>query len=146
MRRSLFGTSGLVALSLIAAVGVATTAMARPHGPWGPGGRLEDKIASLGLDAGTRQAVYAILDNSRAAAREQRQKLRDAHEAMRGFLDQDQPDEAAVMAQAETIGGLETAMQKQRLHTLLQVLAKLTPEQRAKLRERGLGGGGCGRP
>ncbi len=49
------------------------------------------------------------------------------------LLSQDDPDEAAVMQQAETIGKVETEMHKHRLSTLLAVRALLTPEQRAEL-------------
>jgi Spy/CpxP family protein refolding chaperone len=48
-------------------------------------------------------------------------------------LEHENPDEAAVMAQADAIGALKTEAQKHRLRTMLQVRALLTPEQRTKL-------------
>jgi Spy/CpxP family protein refolding chaperone len=49
-------------------------------------------------------------------------------------LQQDRPDETAVLAQAEVIGELETEHRKQTLQTLLAIQSLLTPEQRASLR------------
>jgi Spy/CpxP family protein refolding chaperone len=51
------------------------------------------------------------------------------------MLRQDTPNNDQVLAQAEVVGGLETAQRKQALHTWLTVRALLTPEQRASLRE-----------
>jgi Spy/CpxP family protein refolding chaperone len=48
-------------------------------------------------------------------------------------LEQEDPDEAAVMEQAEAIGALRTESRKQGLRTLLDVRALLTPEQRDDL-------------
>jgi Spy/CpxP family protein refolding chaperone len=62
--------------------------------------------------------------------------MKAAFEQMRTLLDQDTPDEAAVMQQAELLGQLRTEAHKAMLHTLLAVRAELTPEQRAQLREK----------
>jgi Spy/CpxP family protein refolding chaperone len=109
-----------------------------PGAPGGPGGheagRLIDEHADeLSLDEETREAIQQIVDDSRKEARGFHWELRGQHEAMRDLLSQDEPDEAAVMQQAESIGKLETEMHKHRLSTLLAVRALLTPEQRTQL-------------
>jgi Spy/CpxP family protein refolding chaperone len=136
----------LIALSLVASIGLAASALAGPHGH-GHGRGLEHKIGKLDLDPATEQAVFKVLDDARPAAREQHRELRAAREAMRALLEKDTPDQAAVMAQADTIGTLRVAADKQRLETLLAVQKLLTPEQRAQLREKGKRGrhGGCDR-
>ncbi len=137
MRRFLlagFAATILVGLTL------AGSSAARPPsgGPGGPGGhgpgRLIDEHADeLGLDEETREAIQRIVDDSREDAEGFHEELRALHDAMRTLLSQDEPDEAAVMQQAETIGKVETEMHKHRLSTLLAIRALLTPEQRAEL-------------
>jgi Spy/CpxP family protein refolding chaperone len=61
--------------------------------------------------------------------------LRAAFDQMHSLLQQDPPDETAIMQQADKIGALQTEEHKGMLHTLLQVRAELTPEQRKKLLE-----------
>jgi len=141
MRRFLL--AGFTATILIGLT-LAGTSAARSHfgGPRGPGGppgdhgpdRLIDEHADeLGLDEDTREAIHGVVDGSRADARKLRRELRGLHDAMRTLLSQDDPDEAVVMKQAETIGKVETEMHKHRLSTLLAIRALLTPEQRAEL-------------
>ena len=137
MRRFLlagFATTILIGLTL------AGTSAARPPfgGPGGPGGRapgrmIDEHADQLGLDEETREAIHQVVDDSRKDARGFHRELRALHDAMRTLLSQDDPDEAAVMQQAETIGKVETEMQKHRLSTLLAIRALLTPEQRAEL-------------
>jgi Spy/CpxP family protein refolding chaperone len=50
-----------------------------------------------------------------------------------GLLVAESPDREAVMAVADRIGATETALDKHRLATLLEVRAMLTPEQREEL-------------
>jgi Spy/CpxP family protein refolding chaperone len=97
--------------------------------------RLEEKIDALNLDDATRSAIHNAIEEGRAEHEAIRSQLRKAHRDLRALLQQDTPDEAAVLAQSEVIGGLETEHRKQALHTLLTVRALLTPEQRATLRE-----------
>ena len=54
-------------------------------------------------------------------------------------MDQDKPDEDAVLKQVEKLGQLGTELNKVRLRTLLKIQAMLTPEQRKQLRQRGRG-------
>jgi Spy/CpxP family protein refolding chaperone len=94
---------------------------------------IEEHAEQLGLDEATLEAIGKIVDEARAEGRELRGELRSAHGEMRALLSQDEPDEAAVMKQAETIGELETELQKHRLRSVLQIRALLTPEQREEL-------------
>jgi Spy/CpxP family protein refolding chaperone len=117
---------------------VSVPALVFAHPPGSPphhGGRLKQLIADLGLDEKTLTEVNQILEASQAERRELRRQRREAHQHMRTLLEQAEPDEATVMAQADTIGALETEAQKQRLRTILRVRAFLTPAQRAKLLE-----------
>jgi Spy/CpxP family protein refolding chaperone len=59
--------------------------------------------------------------------------IRQAHEALRALLEQDQPDADAAMAQADNLGALETERRKADLKALLQVRALLGPECWAEL-------------
>jgi Spy/CpxP family protein refolding chaperone len=101
-----------------------------------PGERFEKFIEEINLDQKTLIEVKRILNASQAKHKELFGQLRAAHERMRFLLEQQNPDEAAVMTQADTIGALETEARKQRLRTMLQVHALLTAEQRTKLLEK----------
>lgn len=134
-----------VRMLLSALCGLGLLVMARPSSGFGPPGpapgmdperRLEKHLEELGLEPGQLGAVRALLDESRRAQEEQRERVRAAFEQMHALLDQDMPDESAVMNQAEVLGELHLAGHKAMLHTLLAVRAQLTPEQRAALRER----------
>lgn len=121
---------------LTSLLGLVTTATARPPGaPPHAGEPLEHLVETLGLDEATLTKVYHIIDASRADQRELRRTHHEAHQRMRTLLEQETPDEAAVMVQADIVGAQRTAMEKQRLRTILQIRALLTPEQRTKLLE-----------
>jgi Spy/CpxP family protein refolding chaperone len=107
------------------------------HGPGrGPGALLEKHLEELDLEPAKLEAVRAILAQGKAEREQQREEMRSAFQEMHALLEQDAPDESAVMAQAERIGALQTEAHKAMLHTLLAVRAELTPEQRAQLREK----------
>ena len=125
-----------VSISLFAALALAASAFAWPGG--GPGGRgpgfhLQRQLEKLELPAETRTQVDAVLAESRTRQEALHQQIRAAHDSMRSLLDQGSVDEAAVMAQADTLGSLMTEARKDDLKTLIQVRSLLTPEQRAAL-------------
>jgi Spy/CpxP family protein refolding chaperone len=132
-------TLSLAALFLAALPFVVSAAHAEPGegpgGPGGPGRRLERMIQTLGLNATQQQKVQAILDAAKPKREEIRGQMRKAFDEMRALLDQDTPEQAAVLAQADRIGAISTEAHKAMLTTLLAVRAELTPEQRAKLKE-----------
>ena len=123
-------------LALVSGFSLTTAALARSPGHGHDRlTRLEENIDGLDLDDKTRTALHATIDTARAAQDDIRSQLQKAHSDLRALLGQDTPDEAAVLAQSEVIGTLETEHRKQTLHTLLAVRALLTPAQRASLRE-----------
>jgi Spy/CpxP family protein refolding chaperone len=97
-------------------------------------GRLERQLSKLGLDPNQQQKVQAILDAAKPQRDEIRAQMRQAFQDMHALLDQDTPDQAAVLAQADRMGQISTAAHKAMLTTLLAVRAELTPDQRAKLK------------
>jgi Spy/CpxP family protein refolding chaperone len=108
-----------------------------PGGPGGPGmqGRLEKELGKLGLSDVQNQKVQAILTAAQPQRDEMRGQMRQAFQDMHTLLDQDTPDQAAVLAQADRIGQLQTQAHKDMLTTLLAVRAELSPAQRMQLRE-----------
>jgi len=87
----------------------------------------------LGLDQETLVTIRTIVDASRAQGETIRADLRQAYAQMRALLSQEEPNEAAVMQQADAIGTLELAARKQRLQVMLRIRALLTPAQRQEL-------------
>jgi len=106
------------------------------HGFQGPPpieGLLEHHADELGLDAATQAKIREISSQAREQAQPAVDELRSLHEGMHQLLKSDTPDSQQVMSQADRIGAAETALRKQRLATMLQIRALLTPEQRQKL-------------
>src|SRR5262244_3163832 len=136
MKRSNALALGFALLAFTGVCSLTTSAWARaPRQGFDRMTRLEEKIDALNLDDATRTALHKAIDEGRAEQDTIRSRLQKAHRDLRALLQQDTPNEAAVLAQSEAIGGLETEHRKQALHTLLTIRALLTPEQRASLRE-----------
>lgn len=133
-----------VFLLALGALMLASVAQARPggrgHHRGGPGGKMlspkhfERLADDLGLEEGVRNAIKAQLEATRAEAKAKKQALHAEHEALRGLLEADPPNRAAVMAQIDKIGALRLAMHKLRVGAMIDLQAALTPEQRAKLK------------
>jgi Spy/CpxP family protein refolding chaperone len=138
----------LLGASLLALHGSAAPALAQPpegrdfvEGPRGMGHRgpppidavMERHADELGLDAATRAAIQQIADRSRLVEEPLREELHAIRDEMRGLLDADSPNLDDVMQWAERSGAVETELKKQRLRTMLEVRALLSPEQRQKL-------------
>jgi Spy/CpxP family protein refolding chaperone len=104
------------------------------HRSGGPGDWIERHADELGLDEATRAEISRIVEASRAEREAIREEHRRARDAMHELLEKDGPDRAAVMKQADVMGEIEVRKHKQRLATMLEILTKLTPEQRSKLR------------
>ncbi len=140
-RRALGGAFALVAALLLgAALARAEPTMppGHPHGspPWTPPDeRLEAHLRELGLDAEKLAAIQSVLASARKSRAEIDARLMSAFDEMRNLLDQDAPDEGAVMAQADRLGAIRTEGRKLMLRTLLRVRAELAPEQRTRLKE-----------
>jgi Spy/CpxP family protein refolding chaperone len=132
----------LAMLSLIIVVGLAPSAFARPRGDgFERLTRLEAHIDSLGLDDATRTAIHATIDGAQAEQSKIRGQLREAYSGLRTLMRQELPDTAAVSAQLDTIGALQTEYKKQTTVAWLTALAQLTPDQRAGLRDAARGHG-----
>lgn len=94
---------------------------------------LERHAERLGLDDAARARIRELARQGWQAGEVHRETLRELRDGMRALLSQEVPDEAAVLAQAESIGRAETELQKQRLRTMLAIRSLLSPEQRREL-------------
>jgi len=135
MKRSYALATAFVLVALTGVLSLSTSAWARsPRHGSDRMTRMEEKIDALNLEDATRTAIHKAIDEGRLAQDTIRSQLHKVHRDLRAMLQQDSPDETAVLAQSEVIGGLETEHRKQALRTLLTIQALLTPEQRASLR------------
>lgn len=141
-----------VALAILLVGGLASVALAWPGGgPGGRGGRgmhLERMLDDADIAPETADKVRSIFEQSREAHRPMRKQIRDAQEKLHDLLDADEPDAAAVIAQADAVGTLIGQAQRMRVSTLLQVRSVVTTDEWHELRqvfEDGFGPGrGCG--
>jgi len=97
---------------------------------------LDELTAVLDLDSRTRAAVAEVIGDSRAAAAEMRQAIREQRRKLRALLAEDEPDEEAVMACIDELTARIRDAWKLRVHVLLEVRLLLTPDQRRALAER----------
>ncbi len=105
----------------------------RGHG--GSGASMVLKHADqLGLDEATQAKISELNKAARESGHSRHKDMKALHEEMRELMNQDSPDEAAVMALAERMGAAKTEAQKVNLSNMLKVQALLTPEQREKLK------------
>jgi len=124
---------------LLAGLALAVPGLAKPgHGDHrgGPGSFLLRNAEQIGIDEATLAEIESLVDAAREDGKALHEEQRRAHETLRALLEQDEPDTDAVMKQAESIGEIDLRMQQRELQTLLAVRAKLTPEQRAALKQR----------
>ena len=124
-----------------AAVAIPAAVFAQPPAagrfpPGRPEARLiEQHAEKLGLDAETVAAVRKLADASREQDEKRLEATRKASARMRELLDQELPDEAALLEQAEIVSKAGSEAQTRRLQTTVRVRAMLTAEQRAQFME-----------
>ena len=94
---------------------------------------LERHADRLQLDAATQERIRAMAAASRDQARPLRDQAHRLHDELRALLSSDAPEQAAVLAKADELGRIETELKKQRLRTMLEIRALLTPEQRREM-------------
>jgi Spy/CpxP family protein refolding chaperone len=96
---------------------------------------LERHAERLQLDEGALARIREVEDASRPEHERLAGELHALRHEMREKLGEDAPDRETVMALADRIGAAETALDKHRLSTLLEIRALLTPDQRKELVE-----------
>jgi Spy/CpxP family protein refolding chaperone len=138
--------------ALLGALLLAAGAGAGPDERRPVGDLIARHAERLGLRGDALAQVQAVVKVSGVRHAELLAKLDAARDAMRSLLSQPVPDAAAVMAQADAIGAVETELHKNRLRAIMEIRALLTPEQREELlkireerrAEREREGGECG--
>lgn len=144
MSRTVLGS--LLAGTLIAA-GVSGIAQARPYGDCPMGDRMErmayhkgykdgapfeHMFRRLDLSAEQQAEVKRILDERRDTQQQQRQALRDNHQALHELATTSAYDPQRVRALADEQARLQADMIVARTETLHRVHQVLTPEQQAQ--------------
>jgi Spy/CpxP family protein refolding chaperone len=130
-------SAAAAAFALVACLFQAGSAEAQPRGPEPdrPEHFIGEHADELGLDEGTRTQIEEIVLRSRREAEKLRRAHHQAGRTLRQLLELDEPDEASVMQQADVVGSLESQRLKQRIGSMLEIRALLTPEQRRRLVE-----------
>jgi Spy/CpxP family protein refolding chaperone len=128
---------GALALALILAETAAAQVSLGPRVAAGlPEVRLVERSAEkLELDEKTIAAVQKLAADATTRDEKLGEKLKNERLKLRDLLDQDLPEEAALMKQAEVLSGMTSEMQKNQLDTTLRVRALLNPEQRKTFME-----------
>lgn len=100
-----------------------------------PEKRLKEHLAELDLSSDQEEKINAILEEASDRRKQMRALLHEEFERLHALLEHEPPDESAILAQVERVGGLKTERHKAMMRTLLRIRAVLTPEQRRKLIE-----------
>lgn len=106
-------------------------------GGWRRGGAmfLQHQLEKVGLTAEQKTRIDAIIATSGKGDEAGLATMQAESTKLHEMLEQDKPDQKAILEQVERIGKLKTESQKNMIRTLLAVRAELTPEQRTKLKE-----------
>ena len=126
--------SFLVASTL--ALGVAQAAPGDFHGRGHHGGGAMMPLRGLDLTEAQRDQIFKIYHEQAPALREQMKTLRDARRDLSQAAGGERYDAERVRAAAEAQGKAVTQLALLRAQTMQRVREVLTPEQRAKLKER----------
>lgn len=94
---------------------------------------LTREAGRLGLDEAALARIRAVAAAARPERDARERALRDERQALRALLHADAPDRDAVMRQLERVGAAETALEKERMATLLEIRQLLSPDQRVEL-------------
>jgi Spy/CpxP family protein refolding chaperone len=122
----------LVASSL--ALGVAYAAPGEFHGGHHGGPMMQ--LRGLDLSEAQRDQIFKIFHEQSPAMREQMKQMRQARMELAQAAGGDRYDAERVRAAAEAQGKAATQLALLRAQTIQRVHEVLTPEQRAKLKER----------
>ncbi len=130
----------LFLVALATALALPGLSLAEPVAGSFPVGRPEARLIErnaevLGVDEETLAAAKKLADESRPEEEKALEAMREAWRRLRELLDQDLPDESALLEQAAAISRASGESHKRRLLTTLRVRSLLTPEQRAKFME-----------
>jgi Spy/CpxP family protein refolding chaperone len=141
-----------------APMGDAGWSMAGMHGRRHPGGPMDGgpggmrgpqrmrahmmmMAEELELTDAQREKIHGIMDQQMRRGIQERADIQiatfDLHQLMRA----DQPNKTSIDAQVDKLARLRATLAKERIGSLLQAHALLTPEQKTKLRQRHMGGG-----
>jgi len=112
--------------------------MERAMGPRGEHGRWWNNpavVEKLKLTDDQRKAMDAILLQHREKLIDLRAGVEKAELGMEPMMHDDQPNEAAVMAQIDKVAQARAELEKANARFLFALHAKLTPEQRKQVQE-----------
>ena len=126
---------------VVALMAVAGTARAQqpPQDPLGdilfPPELVMQHQQEIGLTEEQRRDIIAEIGNAQQKATEVQWKLQREVEQMAAILKRDPVDETAMAAQLDRVLALERDMKRIQLTLVVRIKNRLTPEQRARLRE-----------
>jgi len=112
----------------------ATAIHAQPMPPGGAG--VPRSLRGLDLSEAQQDRVFAILHAQAPRQRELEKSERKAHDALHAFRERAEFDQNAAKSQAQAYATAIAEQELLHLRTDAQLMALLTPEQRAQLRER----------
>jgi protein CpxP len=126
----------LAGLLVASSVAFALPAQAHRQGPGGEGrhGGM-GMLRQLDLTQAQRDQVFKIFHDQAPAARERAKAAREARLALRKAAADPGADSGRIRQLADAVGKTQAEAAVARVNTHRQVLAVLTPEQRAKLEQ-----------
>lgn len=106
------------------------------RGPGGPDGLLEHLSRELNLTDEQKAQIKKIQESTEESIKALREQMRTLHEGQPDPVSAGTFDEAAVRAAAQARANIQVELEVAHARTMSQVLAVLTPEQKAQLSER----------
>ncbi|MGH0031818.1 MAG: Spy/CpxP family protein refolding chaperone [Myxococcota bacterium] len=134
MRHKILPLSSLVPLFAVLCAGAPGAALAEPPEHRPPGSFAALYAERLGLDPDAQARIQEIVARSGRRDEALRDGVQAAKQRLRDLMNASyNPDESAVLAQADAIGAAEAEVHKNRLRAILAIREVLSPEQRAEL-------------
>lgn len=103
----------------------------RPHA------LIEAHAEDLGIDEATVQEILEIAEDGREEMEQLQSTVEQTRQSLGQLLSAEEPDRAAVMSTIDELGQAETELLKHQIETLMEIRARLTPEQRQALERLG---------
>ncbi|MCO5144206.1 MAG: Spy/CpxP family protein refolding chaperone [Oligoflexia bacterium] len=129
---SIIGTLVVAALLL-----PAGEALAKRGGKWDRGKMMSE----LNLTSEQKDKMKEIRSKNKDAIKAQREEMKSAREALEEAMKGNASD-GDIRSKFEKVQAVQQKLAKDRFENVLAIRAILTPEQRAKFRDIGIGGGG----
>ena len=117
---------------------LATPASARPgqkagHGIMNPK-RIDRMATKLGVEDTVKTQMIELVAKAKRKSIDLKRDVKKNRKILHSLMDSEIPDRSAIMAQLDTVSGLQLDIRKLRVGTMLDIQSLLTPDQKVAMK------------